>query len=188
MSHHALLLPWSRPPSSLTCLSAEASRWTTMLSSWPFSLYSTFSPVGSYHTSCHTLLTSHLIGIKGLQQPYMAPSSHFLPQVCHISSSASLLFSGSTPARFCPQPPPPIPRCFRTHQACLCLWAFVPAVPLSWKACSLSFLPSPFLYQLLVFSQKTSSQWGFLCPLYLTLQGSVTSYSSFLLNFPPWHF
>lgn len=153
MSHHPWPPPWSRPPSSLVCFSAEASRLTTMLH--PDPSVCTQKAVRSYHT-CHTLQWLPISSGKSLTTASHGLSSHILSQVRHTSSLASLLFAGSTRARF----PPGL----FLNSPGSCLWAFVLAVPSPWKACTLSVLPPLCLHQIQVSPQKPPSPGGSLCP------------------------
>lgn len=155
ISHHPWPPPWSRPPSSLVCFSAEASRVTTWLHPDP-SVY-TKKTVSSYHTSCHTLQWLPISPGGNLPTASHGLSSHILSQVCHTSFLASLLFAASTLARF----PPGL---FLNSPGVLLPLGLCTCCSLTWKASTLSVLPPLFLHQMQVFPQKPPSLWGFLCP------------------------
>lgn len=155
----------------------KASRLPSKLPPWPFSLYSTSSWIVS-HLLSHPPMTSHFIRTKALQTAFRGPLLPFLPHSVRLH----LQLLSSLPVALQPDQPP---GCSWARQACSCLWAFVLAVLLTWKGLHFSVPLPPFFHQLQVFSQKPSSRWGFLSLFYLTLQCSLTSYSSFRLNFSP---
>lgn len=174
MSRHPLPPPWSRPPSSLSCFSPEASRLTTMLHPHP-SVY-TQQAAGSSHTSCHSLqwLPSHQE--KSLPTASQGPACHFLPKP--VTLHLQLLFAGSTLASSPWLFPLPLGLCtsfsliLESLRPVSCLHPPFTSCK-SFLFCEAFFVPS-------IWHRNV-------CPLYLTLQSSVTSHSSLLLNFSPEH-